>query len=273
MPANGDAVDANDHAGRWHLLAKSGTRIPVPQLARALAPALGVVHYDLLQQLRYCGGWLGHDLGQADADRIARHLDALEIPYHRVPVAEPTIRPEVKDVRWTLPGDDGIVLDYASTLEELPLADIACADFVAFGSLVEVSPEAASAVAADVQFLKREMPSPVREQRLALLPHVASLQPTLYIVTHTARRVFRVHPGTFVPRAGASDAWPTLDRLLELVHALILALPPAAVTAETMEFWTTRRVASILISKPEEMENRLAWLCELLARGLLEAPP
>ena len=97
------------------------------------------------------------------------------------------------------------------------------------------------------------------------------VQPLAHLVFEEPRRVLRIERGTTFPGSSLQLGQPWINHFLAFIDGLLADLPATHVVPAAAEFWSGAPLESILIGKPEELEQRLSWLEILL--GLPSKPP
>ncbi len=257
------------HGPKRHvILTPGGATLPALKLARRLTKVLPEPAHDLAQKLRYGGGWVARGITLRDAERVQGILAEFGCDSRQFPgdgAIEPPPVSRVKSVRFT---EETLRLSMQRGEEEVSPKEIACIDLMLIGALEEVDRAEEDPVRRWAEPLLVDLP--FARQREALLHYDQSqLQPTLFIALAGPVEFLKVESGTPFPDYAASGGHTALANFLAFVSELLGKLPKSRVLPEAQRFWESGEVESIL-RKAEEVQKRLSWLAEILARELWE---
>ena len=261
---------------QFHIVLRLDAKPPIGTLARRLAPLFEMPHHDLALRLRYGGGWVARAVSGELADAIEDVLVELEVPAHRVPAASAPEVPTPVQVARSVHRRAGTVhFDAGLTTEELPLEQLRFVDLVALGELADDREDARGSAPRDpllsqVRLIVEALPTPWPHQRLAFLDQRDHVQPLAHLIFEEPRRVLRIERGTTFPGSSLQGGQPWINHFLAFIDGLLADLPATHVVPAAAEFWSGAPLESILIGKPEELEQRLSWLEILL--GLPPTP-
>ena len=113
---------------------------------------------------------------------------------------------------------------------------------------------------------------PFPAQREAFLNcDLEGLLPILYLVLAEPVEFLQVERGdTRFPQFTEAGLTSVLECFLSFLQLVFEALPEAKILPETRTFWESAELEVILIHNRLELDNRLSWLEEIVARDLWE---
>ncbi|MFQ5655330.1 MAG: hypothetical protein ACE5GW_11445 [Planctomycetota bacterium] len=264
----GEAGPQGGESGeRVHLLFPPGARPRARALAVKLAPILGGTILDLSQKLRYSGGWLARSAPPEEAWRIRGIVE--EMGFSCLVAADdgPITPPKVIRVRVARFDGRTLLLEGLPGAVELPLDGVACFDFVVVGDPEFREGKFRDSLRRLGEMMLSDLPFARQREAIATC-YLRQPMPTLFLVPREPEELYKIERGTRFPDLTARLGGGALDNLLLFLDELMTALPSGRILPETVTFWESGKIESILIHRREELQRRLEWLRELVARDL-----
>lgn len=287
-------VDSPDPklSDRWHVLLAPGDRPDSGTLARRLAPLLERPVYDVAAGIRYGRGWLARGVRSEQVELLRELLSELDLTGLFVPDDLPVSPPSVNWVRsaWSL----GENVEFQTAREQIshPLREVGC---VGINLLGRVGPSAenrekwqahkakkdrkgrstSESPAATLREIERFVPTSTFShypELRAAIDEVELENPELFlwVAVREPVEIYRIDLGARFPEYGLVGNVNSTDNFLRFVDELMAALPENKILPETRTCWDTHELDTILMHKPEELENRFTWISEILAHDLWE---
>ncbi|MCA8959744.1 MAG: hypothetical protein KDC38_04500 [Planctomycetes bacterium] len=247
----------------FHLVLPRDASLEVGPASRGIAPILGMHPTDLATRLRYGGGWVIQSVPESIATRVIDWVrDELGVTLHRIPDDLP-LSPSVRRRANALRADaSSLTIRFGVDEEHYELADFEAIGVALLGGArkpaapTDKDPVSTASRPGETHLL----------DALTVTSRSALLGEDEIDLRHAAIYLAVPEPVEWIVAelgvVGLTDAW------IRLVEHLVEWTPDDILLPETRRFIEARDRSAVLFEKPEEIERRLQWIGELIARDL-----